>query len=43
MVDAKQLEDEYGAAASDQDAEAEALAWIEWSPDEALDTDDGWA
>ena len=33
------LESEYREAASDEAAEAEALDWIEWSPDEALETD----
>ena len=31
------LEAEYREAAEDADAEAEALEWIEWAPDEALD------
>jgi hypothetical protein len=37
VVDEDALEAEYRAAAEDAEAEAGALAWIEWAPDEALD------
>ena len=31
------LEEQYRESVADTDAEAEALEWIEWAPDEALD------
>jgi predicted CopG family antitoxin len=37
VVDTSGLEAEYREAAADAEAEAEAMEWIEWSPDEALD------
>jgi len=37
VVDTASLEAEYREAAADTEAEAEAMEWIEWSPDEALD------
>src|SRR5688572_20741561 len=37
VVDTASLEAEYREAAADVEAEAEAMEWIEWSPDEALD------
>ncbi|MFN8637628.1 MAG: addiction module antitoxin [Chloroflexota bacterium] len=37
VVDVSALEAEYREAALDAEAEAEALEWIEWAPDEALD------
>ena len=37
VVDTVGLEAEYREAAADAESEAEALEWIEWSPDEALD------
>jgi predicted CopG family antitoxin len=37
VVDGDALESLYREAASDEEAEAEAWAWIEWAPDEALE------
>jgi hypothetical protein len=37
VLDADALETEYRAAATDEQAEADALEWLEWAPDEALD------
>jgi hypothetical protein len=34
---AEDVEAQYREAAADADAEDEALDWIEWAPDEALD------
>jgi hypothetical protein len=33
----ERLDAEYREAAADAEAEAEAMAWIEWNVDEALD------
>ena len=37
VVHTASLEAEYREAAAHAEAEAEAMEWIEWSPDEALD------
>ena len=37
VVEGDRLESEYREAAANAEAEAEALEWIEWAPDEALD------
>ena len=37
VVETARLEAEYREALADTEAETEALEWIEWSPDEALD------
>jgi predicted CopG family antitoxin len=37
VVESDRLAAEYREAAADAAAEAQALEWIEWSPDEALD------
>lgn len=37
VVESDRLAAEYREAAADTQAEADALEWIEWSPDEALE------